>query len=145
MRVSDVLRAKGADVVTITPETDVTGLLRVLAEHRIGAAVVSADGSTVLGIVSERDVVRALALRGAAVLDDPVIAISTADVHTVLPETPLEEVELLMTSARFRHVPVVTGGALCGIVSMRDVVQNRIDELESERASLTDYITGERG
>jgi CBS domain-containing protein len=145
MRVSDVLRAKGADVVTITPETDVTGLLRVLAEHRIGAAVVSADGSTVLGIVSERDVVRALALRGAAVLDDPVIAISTADVRTVLPETPLEEVELLMTSARFRHVPVVTGGALCGIVSMRDVVQNRIDELESERASLTDYITGERG
>jgi CBS domain-containing protein len=144
MRISDVLRAKGDNVVTITPETDVAALLRVLAEHHIGAVVVSRDGSSIAGIVSERDVVRALARRGGAVLTEPVSVIATNDVQTVSPETALEEVERLMTAKRFRHAPVVVGGVLRGIVSMRDVVQNRIDELETERATLTGYITGER-
>lgn len=144
MRISDVLRSKGDNVVTVTPETDVTGLLAVLAEHKIGAVVVSADGSTVAGIVSERDIVRALAARGAAVLSEPVTAIATSTVQTVEPQTTLEEVERLMTARRFRHVPVVVTGVLRGIVSMRDVVQNRIDELETERATLTGYITGDR-
>jgi CBS domain-containing protein len=145
MRISDVLRAKGDNVVTVTPETDVTALLAVLAEHHIGAVIVSPDGRTVAGIVSERDIVRALAAQGPAVLSGPVTAIATADVRTVEPETPLEEVERLMTASRFRHVPVVVGTTLRGIVSMRDVVQNRIDELETERATLTGYITGELG
>ena len=145
MRISDVLRAKGDDVVTVTPETDVTGLLSVLAERRIGAVVVSRDGSAVAGIVSERDIVRALAERGAAVLTEPVTAIGTTDVHSVPPGTPLEEVARLMIERRFRHAPVVVDGVLRGIVSMRDVVQTRIDELEAERATLTGYITGERG
>jgi CBS domain-containing protein len=144
MRISDVLRTKGDNVVTVTPETDVTGLLAVLAEHRIGAVVVSADGTTLAGIVSERDIVRALAARGAAVLSEPVTAIATTAVATVELETSIEEVERLMTERRFRHVPVVVAGTLRGIVSMRDVVQNRIDELETERATLTGYITGER-
>lgn len=144
MRISDVLRAKGDTVVTITPETDVAGLLRLLAEHKIGAAVVSEDGSTVAGIVSERDIVRALAARGIAVVYEPVSAIATTDVHTVSPETPLEEVERLMTEGRFRHAPVVVDGALSGIISIGDVVKKRIDELETERATLTGYITGER-
>jgi len=144
MRISDVLRAKGDNVVTVTPETDVAGLLRVLAEHKIGAAVVSPDGVSVVGIVSERDVVRALAVRGAVVLSEPVSAISTTAVLTMPPGTPLEEVERLMTERRFRHVPVVVDGALGGIVSMGDVVQSRINELETERATLTGYITGER-
>ena len=145
MRISDVLRVKGAEVVTVTPGTDVTRLLAVLAEHRIGAVVVSPDGTTVEGIVSERDIVRALAQRGAAVLSEPVTAIYTADVRTVEPEASLEEVERLMTDRRFRHVPVVVDGVLRGVVSIGDVVKERIGELESERSTLTGYITGELG
>ena len=144
MRISDVLRVKGGQVVTVTPETHVDALLTVLAEHRIGAIVVSTDGSRVDGIVSERDIVRALAVRGAAVLAEPVTAIHTTEVHTVEPDAPLEDVERLMTERRFRHVPVVVDGTLHGIVSIGDVVKERIGELETERSSLAGYITGER-
>jgi CBS domain-containing protein len=144
MRISDILRVKGNQVVTVRPGADVTELLTVLAEHKIGAAIVSADGSRVDGIVSERDVVRALAARGAAVLAEPVTAIHTVQVRSVPPEAAVEEVERLMTEHRFRHVPVVEGGRLTGVVSIGDVVKNRIDELETERSSLEGYITGER-
>jgi CBS domain-containing protein len=144
MRIIDVLRAKGAQVVTITPDTKVRRLLAVLAEHRIGAVVVSADGSSIDGIASERDIVRALAERGAAVMSEPVTAIYTAEVRTVTPQTSLEEVMRMMTEHRVRHAPVVADGVLRGIVSIGDVVKNRIDELETERAALTDYITSAR-
>jgi CBS domain-containing protein len=142
MRISDVLRVKGAQVVTVTPDTTVQGLLAVLAEHRIGAVVVSANGTSVDGIVSERDIVRALALRGTAVMSEQVTAIYTADVHTVTPQTELEEVARMMTERRIRHAPVTVDGGLRGIVSIGDVVKTRIGELESERAALTDYISG---
>ena len=142
MRISDVLRVKGTQVVTVTPDTRVRHLLAVLAEHRIGAVVVSGDGTSVDGIASERDIVRALARRGAAVMSEPVTAIFTAEVRTVTPETPLEDVMRLMTELRVRHAPVVADGALAGIVSIGDVVKNRIDELETERPALTGYITG---
>ena len=144
MRISDILRGKGEQVVTVTPDTNVERLLAVLAEHKIGAAVVSREGSTVEGIVSERDVVRALAARGASVLGEPVTAIHTADVHTIAPDAALADVERLMTERRFRHVPVVADGRLRGIVSIGDVVKRRIDELETERTTLTEYITGSR-
>ena len=144
MRISDVLRLKGDRVVTVTPETDVAGLLNVLAEHGIGAVVVSPDGTEIAGIVSERDVVRAIAARGADVLTEPVTRIATAKVRTVTPEAPLDEVERLMTDGRFRHVPVLVNGVLGGVVSIGDVVKNRIDELEVERRELAGYITGER-
>ncbi|MEV4281123.1 CBS domain-containing protein [Actinoplanes xinjiangensis] len=144
MRISDILRVKGEQVVTVRPDASIERLLAVLAEHGIGAAVVSRDGSVVDGIVSERDVVRALAARGAAVLAEPVSAIATTQVRTVAPEAQLEEVERLMTERRFRHVPVVVDGALRGVVSIGDVVKNRIGELEDERSTLTGYITGER-
>jgi CBS domain-containing protein len=144
MRISDVLRAKGQQVVTVSPDTAVSRLLAVLAEHNIGAVVVSRGGTTIEGIVSERDIVRALAKRGAAVLSEPVTAIHTADVLTVTPEASLEDVERLMTARRFRHVPVVVDGDLHGLISIGDVVKERIDELESERSTLTGYITGER-
>ena len=144
MRISDVLRVKGGQVVTVTPDTDVRHLLTVLAEHRIGAVVVSHDGTSVDGIASERDIVRALAQRGATVLSEPITAIYTAEVHTVTPETPVEEVMRIMTEHRVRHAPVVVDGGLRGIVSIGDVVKNRIDELETERAHLTNYITGTR-
>jgi len=144
MRISDVLRVKGAQVVTITPDTTVRRLLAVLAEHRIGAVVVSHDGTTVDGIASERDIVRAFGERGVAVMSELVTAIYTAEVHTVTPQTSLEDVMRMMTARRVRHAPVVVDGGLRGIVSIGDVVKNRIDELETERAHLTDYITGAR-
>ena len=144
MRISDVLRVKGAQVVTITPDATVRSLLATLAEERIGAVVVSLDGTSVDGIVSERDIVRALASRGAVVLSEPITAIYTADVHTVTPTTELEEVARMMTERRVRHAPVTVDGDLRGIVSIGDVVKSRIGELESERAALTDYISGTR-
>ena len=144
MRISDLLRVKGTQVVTVTPDTSVRRLLAVLAEHRIGAVVVSRNGTSVDGIASERDIVRALAKRGAAVMSEPVTAIYTAEVHTVTPETSLEEVMRIMTERRIRQTPVVVDGVLRGIVSIGDVVKSRIDELETERAALTDYITGTR-
>jgi CBS domain-containing protein len=144
MRISDVLRVKGTQVVTVPPDTKVRQLLAVLAEHRIGAVVVSHDGTSVDGIASERDIVRALARRGAAVMSEPVTAIYTAEVHTVTPQTSLEDVMRMMTVHRVRHAPVMTDGGLRGIVSIGDVVKSRIDELETERAALTDYITGTR-
>jgi CBS domain-containing protein len=141
MRISDVLRNKGNEVVTIAPDARVRGLLDLLAEHRIGAVVVSRDGSSVDGIVSERDIVRALAVRGAAVMSEPVTAIYTADVRTITPEASLDEVMRMMTDNRWRHAPVVADGRLAGIVSIGDVVKNKIDELETERSALTDYIS----
>ncbi len=144
MRISDILRVKGDRVITVPPGADVTELLTVLAEHKIGAVIVSRDGRRVDGIVSERDVVRAMAARGAAVLTEPVTGIHTAEVRSVPPEASVEEVERLMTERRFRHVPVVEDGVLHGVVSIGDVVKFRIDELEAERSSLAGYITGER-
>jgi CBS domain-containing protein len=144
MRIADVLRGKGTQVVTVTPDTKVRDLLAILAEHRIGAVVVSRDGTAIDGIASERDIVQALAQRGAAVMSEPVTAIYTAEVHTVTPQTPIEEVMRMMTERRVRHAPVVVDGRLRGIVSIGDVVKIRIDELETERTALTHYITGTR-
>src|SRR6267154_2631571 len=100
MRISDVLRVKGTEVVTVTADTTVRRLLAVLAEHRIGAVVVSADGTSIDGIASERDIARALAKRGAAVMSEPVSAIYTAEVFTVTPRTSIEEVMRMMTEHR---------------------------------------------
>jgi CBS domain-containing protein len=144
MRISDVLRVKGTKVVTVTPDTKVRQLLEVLAEHGIGAVVVSADGTSADGIVSERDVVRAFAQRGAAVMSEPVTEIYTAEVRTVAPDTSLDDVMRLMTEHRMRHAPVLVDGALAGLVSIGDVVKNRMDELETERTALSDYITTAR-
>ena len=144
MPISDVLRVKGTQVVTVTPDTMVRDLLAVLAEHRIGAVVVSRDGIAVDGIASERDIVQALARRGAAVMSEPVTAIYTAEVHTVTPQTSIEDVMRMMTERRVRHAPVVVGGSLQGIVSIGDIVKIRIGELETERTALADYITGTR-
>jgi CBS domain-containing protein len=139
MKINDVLRGKGTDVVTITPDATVRDLLALLAEHNVGALVVSGDGTSVSGIVSERDVVRALH-RDADVLDAPVRSIMTAEVHTVDTDTHIDDLMRLMTERRFRHVPVVVDGRLRGIVSIGDVVKTRIGELEFEREQLSKYI-----
>jgi CBS domain-containing protein len=144
MLISDVLRAKGTQVITVIPDTTVRQLVAILAEHRIGAVVVSHDGLAVEGIVSERDVVQALARRGAAVMSAQVTAIYTAQVHTVTPQSPIDDVMRMMTERRVRHAPVVADGRLQGIVSIGDVVKIRLGELQAERTALTDYITGTR-
>jgi len=144
MLISDVLRAKGTQVITVIPDTTVRQLVAILAEHRIGAVVVSHDGMAVDGIVSERDVVQALARRGAAVMSAKVTAIYTAQVHTVTSQSPIEDVMRMMTERRVRHAPVVADGRLQGIVSIGDVVKIRLGELQAERTALTDYITGTR-
>jgi CBS domain-containing protein len=141
MRVSDVIRGKGSTVVTVEPDSDVRTLLSVLADHGIGAVVVSSDGSAVDGIVSERDIVRALAERGAAIISDPVRNIMTAAVTTCSMDTHVDELMTMMTQGRFRHLPVVVDGHLAGLVSIGDIVKSRVGELEQEREALSKYIT----
>ncbi|MEG3616575.1 CBS domain-containing protein [Isoptericola haloaureus] len=144
MRVTETLRHKGDEVVTVTPGASVRDLLALLAEHRIGAVVVSGDGTHVDGIVSERDVVRRLHHDGDGVLDASVAQLMTVDVHTCRPETPLDDLMAVMTERRVRHVPVLDDGRLVGIVSIGDVVKRRMAEVQAERDQLTDYITGGR-
>jgi CBS domain-containing protein len=140
MRINDVLHTKGDDVVTVTPDTTVRDLVTLLAKHNIGAVVVSTAEQPVAGIVSERDVVRAI-VEGVEVLDAPVSQIMTAEVRTVAPEASVDELMKLMTEHRVRHVPVVVDGALHGLVSIGDVVKSRIGELEFERDQLTSYVS----
>ncbi|KRE60046.1 CBS domain-containing protein [Nostocoides sp. Soil756] len=140
MRIADVVKRKGVAVVTVRSDATVRELLALLAEHRIGAVVVSDDGAGVHGIVSERDVVRHLHTDGADLLDAPVQRIMTAEVHTCTPEDSLEDMAALMTDRRIRHVPVLVDGALGAIVSIGDIVKFRIDTLQAERDQLRDYI-----
>jgi CBS domain-containing protein len=139
MRINEVLHAKGDTVVTVSPDATVRDLVNLLAEHNIGAVVVSTDGSSVEGIVSERDVVRGL-VRGTQTLDLPVRDIMTPDVQTADPHQSVHELAKVMTEHRVRHVPVVVDGSLHGIVSIGDVVKSRIGELEFERDQLTSYV-----
>ena len=140
MRIADVLRNKGASVATITPETSVSGLLTELSVHNIGAmVVVSPDG--VIGIVSERDVVRALQQRGADLLRCPVSEIMTKFVATCAPTDSVDSLSVLMTEKRVRHIPVMENGRLTGIVSIGDVVKTRMEELEATQEQLQAYIT----
>ncbi len=141
MRITDVLRHKGDLVMTIRPDALVRDLLAQLAQLKIGALIVSEGGSSIAGIVSERDVVRRMHTDGAALLDERVSQIMTSDVVTCAPGDSVDDLMALMTERRFRHVPVVdAGGSLVGIVSIGDVVKNRIDELQLERDQLTAYI-----
>ncbi|MFB4290401.1 CBS domain-containing protein [Nonomuraea sp. ATR24] len=140
MLIGTILRGKGSGVTTVAPEATVRDLLDKLAEHNIGAVVVSADGVTIDGIVSERDVVRRLHDRGAAILAEPVSSIMTVEVRTVAPGDRVDELRKIMTTHRVRHMPVVEDGRLVGIVSIGDVVKSAIEELETEKASLVDYL-----
>lgn len=139
MRIQDVISGKSSqDVVTVSPDATVRDLLGLLAEHNIGALVVSSDGSEVTGIVSERDIVRRL--RDGDILEERVSTIMTTSVHTADPESQLDDLMALMTEHRIRHVPVVSGGSLSGIISIGDVVKHRISQLEFERDQLDSYV-----
>jgi len=140
MRIADVLRNKGSAVATVGPDTTVALLLAGLAEKNIGAMVVlGADG--VVGIVSERDVVRKLHELGSGLLDRPVSEIMTTVVATCTPADTVDSLSALMTNRRVRHIPVLDGGRLAGIVSIGDVVKLRMQELTAEQEQLQAYIT----
>ncbi|WP_019926324.1 CBS domain-containing protein [Nocardia sp. BMG111209] len=140
MRISEILRRKGAEVVTIVPEATVRELLGLLAERNVGAVVVSRGGGTLEGIVSERDIVRRLHTVGAELLDRPVADIMTAVVHTCSPDDRVEGLRSTMTEHRIRHLPVLRDGRLAGIVSIGDVVKSAISELQTEREQLVHYL-----
>ena len=140
MQIGQVLRRKGNDVITVDGAKTVRDALALLAEHGIGALVVSGDGQRIDGILSERDIARGLHQRGASVLDEPVSGVMTAEVHTCVPTAGVHDLAQMMTDRRVRHVPVMDGDALIGIVSIGDVVKARLDELEDERKQLVDYI-----
>lgn len=140
MSVKAILSRKGRDVVTVAP-TDLLGdLVRTLNEHKIGAAVVQDETGRVVGMLSERDVVRALAQHGPAVLERSIDQVMTRDVKTCGEADTIRELAQRMTSGRFRHLPVVEDGRLVGLVSIGDVVKQRLDEMEAESSALRDYI-----
>jgi CBS domain-containing protein len=147
VRIATVLQSKGAlrDVVaTIGPDATVADVVAELVRHRIGALVVSPDGVRIDGIVSERDVVRALAERGAGALTTTVREVMTAPVHVCRRDDEVEAVMAAMTEHRVRHVPVVDADRLVGLVSIGDVVKSRLGDLENERSALVEYITAGR-
>jgi CBS domain-containing protein len=142
MKVERMLAAKGAKVVTARPDATIATVAGMLKSEGIGALVVSQDGAQILGIVSERDIVRALVDRGAGVLKMRADEMMTRSVKTCAPEADINNVMKEMTENRIRHLPVVREGKLCGIVSIGDVVKNRLDELETETSALRNYVLG---
>lgn len=140
MRIADILKAKpDATVITIGPDAGVRELLALLAEHNVGALIVSSDGESLEGIVSERDVVRHLHNDGT-VVNNTVRAIMTDLVETCAPSDQLDDLMEIMTNRRIRHVPVVQDGKLAGIISIGDVVKHKMSQLEFERDQLDSYV-----
>ena len=140
MTVKTILTGKGSDVATIEPTSSVATAIRRLAERRIGALVVQGADDRVVGIVSERDIIRGLAERGSAVLDETVSRMMTRQVVSCTSSETIAAVMELMTRGKFRHIPVIEQNRLVGIVSIGDVVKYRLGEIESESAALRDYI-----
>jgi CBS domain-containing protein len=140
MRIADILKAKpDTTVITIGPDAGVRELLALLAEHNVGALIVSGDGESLDGIVSERDVVRALHNEGT-VVNNTVRAIMTELVETCSPSDQLDDLMEIMTRRRIRHVPVVQDGKLVGIISIGDVVKHKMSQLQFERDQLDSYV-----
>jgi CBS domain-containing protein len=142
MRIHDILSSKGFDVIHIDAGASVRDLVALLREHNLGAVVVSSDGKSIEGIVSERDVIRQLA-EGPEFLSEQVSSIMTSDVHTCVPDDSVETLMSAMTDRRIRHLPVINRhGELAGIVSIGDLVKSQIAQLEFERDQLEGYVTG---
>ncbi|MCC5972079.1 MAG: CBS domain-containing protein [Pararhodobacter sp.] len=142
MLVSQILKGKAGGVVTIAPEATVREAAELLSARRIGAVVVSNDGVTVQGILSERDVVRELGKRGTGCLDDKVEAMMTRAIYACAPGDSADQVLETMTTRRFRHMPVMEDGKMIGLISIGDVVAARLSELQSEKDALTGMIMG---
>ena len=140
MTVSTILAGKGHEVTTIEPNATLAGAAALLAAKRIGAAVILGPDRRVVGILSERDIVRALAERGAGALDEPVSGTMTRKVSTCTENETVSAIMERMTEGKFRHVPVVEQGRLVGIVSIGDIVKHRLQQMEREQAAMRDYI-----
>ena len=142
MLIEHILRRKGSDVLTAAADDPLTDAIASLAERNVGALVVTDDDGAIVGILSERDVVRSLARSGASTLQGTVGDLMTTDVTTCGPRATVDELMTTMTERRIRHIPVVDGERLTGIVSIGDVVKTRIGELETETETLHDYLSG---
>jgi CBS domain-containing protein len=140
--ISIVLERKGRDVATIGPSATVADAARRLTERTIGALVVTEDERTVLGVISERDIVRRIARDGEAALASSIHSVMSSDVTTCTPGSPVDELYRVLTQQRIRHVPVVEAGRLVGIVSIGDLVKWRMDELAEESHHLQSYVQG---
>ena len=141
MIVSHILKSKGGEVYTVSKETTITEVSRLLAAKKIGAIVIISKNRSVEGIISERDIVRGLSTFGAKVLDMPVKDLMTTNVITRGVEAQIDELRSEMTSSRIRHVPILGDGKLIGLISIGDVVKNRVEELQAEGDMLREYIT----
>jgi CBS domain-containing protein len=142
MNVETILHTKGRAVATIRPDETIGAAVDALISRNIGALVVTEDGERVDGIISERDIVHALTDRGAGLLSVKIAEVMTRRVITCEPSDTIEKLMAEMTNRRIRHFPVVQDGRLCGIVSIGDVVKNRLDEVEYEARSLRSFIAG---
>jgi CBS domain-containing protein len=140
MTVSIILAAKGREVASVEPNATLSSVVALLAERRIGAVLILGVDRRLVGIVSERDIVRALAERGAAALDDPVSRIMTRQVSTCTEGETISSIMERMTAGKFRHIPVVDQGRVVGIISIGDVVKHRLQEMERDSAAMRDYI-----
>ncbi len=140
MDVASILRAKGSAVATAPPEATITDIAAKLKQEKIGALVVSDDGVKVLGIISERDIVRGLADHGLDLLERRADELMTAEVLTCTPNDTTGDLMAVMTKLRIRHIPVTEDGKLCGIVSIGVVVKDRLVEIEREANALRDYV-----
>ncbi|MGO4573925.1 CBS domain-containing protein [Microvirga sp. 2TAF3] len=141
MSVNRILSTKGRNVATIDPKSTLGEAAHILSERKIGALLVSDGTRPVSGIISERDIVRAVSAHGAKALDEPLSRFMTEKVVTCTSRTAIKEVMESMTNGKFRHVPVVENGALVGIISIGDVVKFRLAEIEAETQAIKDYIT----
>ena len=139
MSVRSILESKGRDIVTVQPDMPLSAAIKILSERRIGAVLVIGDGG-LQGILSERDVVRVLGERGAGVLDEPIRAVMTSKVITCGESDSVAEIMEVMTSGKFRHLPVIEDDAIVGLISIGDIVKWRVREFENEQQALQDYI-----
>ena len=140
MTVKAILSRKGSDVVTIAPTANLSEAVKLLAERRIGAVIVTGADNRVAGILSERDIVRALGERGADALGDNIAAVMTRKVTTCVEADTVSDIMERMTTGKFRHVPVVEQGRLSGVISIGDVVKFRVEEIVRESDALREYI-----
>ncbi len=140
MNVATILKAKGRSVTTVRPDTRLQEAVAKLANRKIGAIVVVGENGNVDGIISERDVIRAISESGAAALEAPVSRFMTSEVVTCQETSLVDELMQMMTAGRFRHLPVVEDQGLVGIVSIGDIVKNHLAEVEMEVSAMRDYL-----
>ena len=144
MHVANILKVKGTDVVTIGPDETVAATARLLNAKRIGAILVCDANGKVVGVISERDIIRGIAVNGERALEMQVRDLMTSEVIACKPTDTIAEVMKMMTVRRFRHMPVIEDGELKGMISIGDVVKNRIEETEMEARALRDYVLASR-